>query len=284
MTMEFTFLDALSLPGNPAKPNDDAWGQTSGAAVVLDGATNLCESLLPGESDAAWLARFAARRLMAHCQDGAAPRDALKKALGDAERSFIGLRRRPPQKNHENPYASMMFVRTAQSGFEALWFGDCAALVKRPGSDVEVAGDAFDKRAAEAKRVKMLADAKGLAPAAGVNRPEFLSALRAARDTINTGKGSWLFGPNPAAAEHVRGKHVEAPCGTLVLLASDGFLALASDYGAHDVESLIAQAEAKGLEALGLELRAIEAADAQGRKFPRFKTSDDATAVLLRLG
>jgi hypothetical protein len=281
--MEFQFLDALSLPGHPAKGNDDAWGQTSGAAVVLDGATNLCEPLLPGESDAAWLARFAARRLMAHCQDGASPRDALRRALADAERSFAGLRRRPPQKNHENPYASMMLVGATDTGFEALWYGDCAALVKRPGLPVEIVGDAFDKRAAEAKRVKMLADAKGLAPAAGVNRPEFLSALRAARDTVNTEKGGWLFGPNSAAADHVRAKHVEAPPGTLVLLASDGFLALVSDYGAHDAEALLAHAQSKGLEALGNQLRDIESADREGRKFPRFKTSDDATAVLLKL-
>lgn len=281
--MEFTFLDALSIPGNPAKPNDDAWGQTSCAAVVLDGATNLCEPLLPGESDAAWLARFAARRLMAHAQEGAPARDALAKALGEAEVSFAGLRRRAPKRNHENPYASMMFVCAGDGGFDALWYGDCAALVKRPAGKVEMVGDAFDKRAAEAKRVKMLADAKGLAPAAAVNRPEFLSALRIARDSINTEKGGWLFGPSRAAGERVRQGRIEAPAGTLVLLASDGFLALASDYGAHDVESLIADAEAKGLEALGQQLRAIENADAEGRKFPRFKTSDDATAVLLKL-
>jgi hypothetical protein len=30
-------------------------------------------------------------------------------------------------------------------------------------------------------------------------------------------------------------------------------------------------------------LRAIEDKDPEGRKFPRFKKSDDATAVLLRL-
>jgi hypothetical protein len=34
---------------------------------------------------------------------------------------------------------------------------------------------------------------------------------------------------------------------------------------------------------LGEELRAIEAGDSGGDKFPRFKKSDDATALLLRL-
>jgi serine/threonine protein phosphatase PrpC len=282
--MQLEFLDALSIPGNPAKPNDDAWGQTAIAAVVLDGATNLCDPLLPGESDAAWLSRFAARRLMAHCQDGAVPHEALKRALGEAEKSFAGLRRRAPQKNHENPYASMMLVGALDTGFEALWFGDCSALVKRPGAEVEVIGDTFEKRAAEARRVKMLAEAKGLAPAAGVNRPEFLSALRAARDTVNTDKGGWLFGPHSQAADHVRARTVEAPPGTLILLASDGFLALVGDYGLYDVAGLVAAAEEKGLDPLGHQLRAIENEDKDGRKYPRFKTSDDATAVLLRLG
>jgi hypothetical protein len=282
--MQFEFIDALSIPGHPAKPNDDAWGQTSGAAVVLDGATNLCDSLLPGESDAAWLSRFAARRLMAHAQDGASGRDALAHALGEAEKSFTGLRRRAPKHNHENPYASMMFVFGDESGFDALWYGDCAALVRHADGRFEMVGDALEKRAAEARRVKMLAEAKGLAPAAGVNRPEFLSALRAARDTVNTEKGGWLFGPNAKAAEYVKAKHIDAAPGTLVLLASDGFLALASDYGVHDAESLIHAAESKGLESLGQQLRAIENEDVEGRKYPRFKTSDDATAVLLRLG
>jgi hypothetical protein len=69
--------------------------------------------------------------------------------------------------------------------------------------------------------------------------------------------------------------------GARVLLASDGFLALASDYGRYTPDTLFAAAESRGLAALGAELRAVEAADADGVRFPRFKRSDDATALLL---
>ncbi len=281
--MEFTFLDALSMPGNPAKPNDDAWAQTARAAVVLDGATNLGDSLLPGDSDAAWIARFGARRLMAHVQGDAEPQEALRAALEDAEKSFAGLRRRAPKENWENPYASMMFVAAHATGMDALWFGDCGALVKRPNSDVEIVGEAFPKRAAEARRVKMLAEAKGLAPASGASRPEFLPALRAARNSVNTEKGGWLFGADSTAADKARSAKVVISYGTVILLASDGFLALVGDYERYDAEGLIAAAEAKGLAMLGEELRAIEESDPEGRRFPRFKKSDDATAVLLRV-
>ena len=58
--MQFELIDSLSLPGNPEKPNDDAFGFGDQAALVLDGATGLGEPLMPGKSDAAWLARFGA--------------------------------------------------------------------------------------------------------------------------------------------------------------------------------------------------------------------------------
>ena len=71
--------------------------------------------------------------------------------------------------------------------------------------------------------------------------------------------------------------------GAAILLASDGFLALAGDYGAYGAAGLMQAAMARGLAPLGEELRAIEEADAEGVKFPRFKKSDDATALLLKL-
>ena len=139
--MAFELLDSLSLPADPAKANEDAFAVENNDAVVLDGATMVGETLLPGPSDAAWIAHFGARRLMAHRRDGDSPQDALRHAPADAEKSFAGLRRRPPKAKYEIPFASMMFVSAGENGFEALWFGDCAALVLRPGESVEIVGE-----------------------------------------------------------------------------------------------------------------------------------------------
>jgi hypothetical protein len=275
-------LDSISIPGNPEKPNDDAFAHIEKAAVVLDGATGLGDQLMPGKSDAAWLAAFGARRLMAYMRDGATPNEAVTAALFDAQTSFEALRKRPPADTWETPFSSMMFVAEDAQGIEALWFGDCAALVKRPDAPVEIIGDALEKRRNEARRVAKLAEKHGLSPAAGVNRPEYLEALRKARNFVNTGE-HWAFGPDVRAADHVASKKIEAPKGSILLLCSDGFLALASDYNAYDADALVNAAQSKGLKALCEELRAIERNDADGRKFPRFKTSDDATALLLRV-
>ncbi len=64
---------------------------------------------------------------------------------------------------------------------------------------------------------------------------------------------------------------------------SDGFSALVDRYQAYDAAGLVCAALDKGLQELARELRAIEAADAAGTRHPRFKVSDDATALLMRL-
>jgi hypothetical protein len=92
-----------------------------------------------------------------------------------------------------------------------------------------------------------------------------------------------LFSPDVKAAAHVSRRVMKIKPGSAILLLTDGFLALVSDYGAYSADSLMDGGDGKGLAGLGEELRAIEADDSGGDKFPRFKKSDDATALLLRL-
>src|ERR1051325_7482606 len=95
--MTLQLLDSLSLPGDPAKANEDAFGQRDQAAVVIDGATPLGDGLMPGKSDAQWIAQFGARRLMAHLGEGDGARKALRATLADTQKSFEDLRRHPPE-------------------------------------------------------------------------------------------------------------------------------------------------------------------------------------------
>jgi len=308
--MSLVLLDSLSLPGDPAKVNEDSFAHGDRAALVMDGATPLGDPLMPGPSDAAWLAQFGARRMMAHLNDGDAPRTALSHALEDAEKSFNGLSHHPIREKWETPCASMILVvyhplqsslargpatttsptsalrargrgGPEQASLELLWFGDCSALLLHDGA-CRIIGDAFDKRGQEADWARKLAVGRKLQPSADFNRPKIQDAQRAARNRINSGS-YWLFSPNPRAASHVAHAGVKAAPGDLLLLASDGFLALATDYGAYDARGLMMVARDKGLAALGQQLRAIENTDALGEKFTRFKKSDDATGLLLEI-
>jgi len=280
--MRFEILDALSEPGNPDKPNEDAFGQGEHIAVVLDGATGLGPPLLPGGSDPAWVARLGAERLVAH-GSGMSLKDALHAAAADAAAVFARERTRPPSETWETPFASLMAVAPCDGALDAVWFGDCAALVRRPDEETQIVGEAFEKRAREARRVAKFAASVGVPPAAARNRDEFLPALRAARNRVNTEKGGWLFGPDPACADHTATARVAAPAGTFVLLASDGFLAASSDYALYTADGLVTAARTRGLRAIYGQVRAVEAGDREGVRFPRFKSNDDATAVLLRI-
>ena len=281
--MKGAMRHALSLPGDGAKPNEDAFAHLDTAALVLDGATPLGPSLLPGPSDAAWIAQFGARRLAAHLKDGDAPETALKHALEDASRSFIGLSRQPIREKWQTPCASMMIASLGedQRNLNFLWFGDCAAIL-RSDDDVTIVGETLQKRREEAARAKIMAKTLNLSSAAGVNRPEIEPLLRAARNRINSGR-NWLFSPDPRAAKHAARQNMAVKEGDLVLLASDGFLALVSDYDLYDPKSLLDAARRDGLDGLGKILRETEDADPAGDKYARFKKSDDATAVLLRV-
>lgn len=282
--MALELIDSLSLPSDPLKPNEDAFGHNGTAAIVFDGATGLGDVLMPGSSDAAWIAQFGMRRMLAHLTAGQSPRKALRSALSDAEDSFKGLRRRPPDAQWELPCASMMAAietGTKRPQIEFLWYGDCGALLTTEAG-VQMIGETLTKRAAEAKRAQAFAKLKDISPAGRFSRCEFIGQLRKARDFVNSGN-YWLFSPDVMAAPHVAHATLDAARDAHLLLASDGFLALASDYGAYDAQGLMTAALDKGLAALGRELRAIEESDPGGDKYARFKKSDDATAILLKM-
>ena len=281
--MKFEIIETLSLSGYPNKPNEDSFAAEPVATVVLDGATPVSDPILPGKSDGAWLSQFGGRRLLSHIKNGDNPRGALRHALADAERSFNGLARRKALFRYEFPFASMIFVVPSQGGFDALWFGDCSLLMRSPEGDVEAIGSAFEKRGQESSAAARYMEATGLPPVGALDRPEALPMFRESREKVNSPGNTWLFGVEPKASEHVSHAKIPAVTGTELILCSDGFLALISDYGCYDSGALFSAARETGLASLGQQLRSIEDEDAEGRKFPRFKKSDDATAVLLKL-
>lgn len=281
--MKFKLLDVVSSGGNPVKANDDAWMAGSALAAVIDGATSLNDPIMPGKSDAAWFAHLAAERLLArqHCGSAHA---ALLAAVIDLEQAFVAQRSRPPVAMHEMPCASLMLIAPAsEADVAALWFGDCSAIVQRPDAPILLIGDALEKRAIEANEVTKLAEQAGVDPASASTRAEFLPSLRTSRDRYNHGDGAWIFVPDVSCVDHAKSAEFSAPAETIILLASDGFTALISDYGVYDAAGLVEAAMTKGLTSLVEELRTIESSDPTGKQFARYKKSDDATAVLVKI-
>jgi len=75
----------------------------------------------------------------------------------------------------------------------------------------------------------------------------------------------------------------DAASGTRVLLCTDGFYRLVDMYRLLDDEELIRSALDQGLATLLRRLRGFEADAAEDARYGRFKTSDDAAALLVEI-
>jgi hypothetical protein len=282
----FTVLDRISWPGHVDKANEDICGVSGDWAWVID------TSIFPGtkpvmhqKSDATWLARFADDRLSnlaPQAQDGVA---LLRHVMEEARTAYRAV---APAERHDDfvawPLGAMTLVRRRGNVLDVWTFGDTTAYVRQPGGSVQVLGDASGLRETEASKAAELMQQAGSTPTAILDEPVFLAWLGERRERQRrSGVPAALLSFNPDAADRLR--HETAPCedGTVILLASDGFSALVDLYGALDAKSVMEAALASGLEPLARLAREIETErDPHGKLYPRFKLSDDTTALLLR--
>lgn len=272
--MHLDLLQSISLCGDLAIPNDDRAGAGSRRAWVIDGATDLGPPGLLGErGGAAWLAAAADAAFGAADASGLAGTCA--QVFSGVEARFAVERQRAAHGAWELPCASYAAVQLAQDVMEVAWAGDCSVLHRR-GETVAWLTPAPD-RASESAAAAALGEGVG---ARKLRDPAVLADRRASRER-SVGRVLGVEAAQSAAA--LRQAQASVVAGDAVLLMSDGFAALVDAYRAYDAAGLFAAVERDGLAALATQLRTIEAADAACTRFPRFKASDDATALWVRI-
>lgn len=282
-----TLVESLSLAGDRAKQNDDACGFAHDTAWVIDGATDLHGEPFAGEaSDAAWLAHVLDTALHSR----AYPNSGDESTLRSRVRTIVGDLIAPwwaqeiaPGRSLERwmlPTASLLMAADHDGALQGLDLGDCRCYVVDAENEAFKAGghDSDEEARAAADAVKRVGGGSLLRDA------HTLDLLRGKRAEHNLPGGAyWVAGLQAECADHARAWTLHPARPAHVLLCTDGFSALVDKYRVYDAAGLVRAALDKGLQELGRELRAIETADAGGAKHPRFKPSDDATAMLLRL-
>lgn len=273
--MHFDLIQSLSLAGASATPNDDRAGAVHALAWVIDGATDLGPPGLMGRrGGAAWLASEAQAAFTAAPD---VPIEVICSGVADRlAAAYAAARAREPEGRWELPMASLLAARLADDALETAWLGDCAGLL-RSADGVTRLGPPRQEKDAEAERAASLAQH-------GLGNPKrsapILEVLRSARSR----PGLRILGVEPETMASLETARISCAPGDEVLLMSDGFSALIDAYAAYDEAGLFDALAAQGLAGLGERLRAIEAADIACARYPRFKTSDDATALWLRIG
>lgn len=275
--MTLRVLGHITDPGRAGKANEDGFGARGAFAWIIDGATGLGdEPLLPqAQSDAAWLTAVLGEALEAGAEEADDPMTLLTGAARIAEARFNAERVRAPKERYEIPTAAVLLAHFEDGAVEIVDLGDCAIYLEAPDGPHRYGGT-------EAGRALEKANAQRHMAGGGGRTGAVVEMLRAVRSTANTPEGYPIFAPDAESVARARRSRHAGHSGAALLL-TDGFEAAIEDYGLHTSQSLLDAARtdlAAPLEAL----RAVERADPDCTRFPRFKPSDDATALLVSHG
>ncbi|MEE1656991.1 hypothetical protein VB618_12345 [Microvirga sp. CF3062] len=279
-TFCFRSLDRLSLTGS--RFNEDGAGLRGRFAWIIDGATGLSnEQLTSGGSDAAWLATLMDERLAA--LSGAEAADMLLRRLeADIGSAFGEETAHVSEVNdHHTPSACLGLIEVTQGEgdllrLQGLILGDVIVLVP---SEHGIARWS-DERAKPFER-KTLA-ALGAQPHEPGQIPEAVRRqILENRARLNQQDGYWVVNPRrPWAGQELRFEAQVRP-GAPIVLATDGFMRLVDVFGAYsDAEIYDRLATGKGRDLLE-ELRERERGDLMAGAYPRVKTHDDATFLVI---
>ncbi|WP_010186896.1 protein phosphatase 2C domain-containing protein [Sphingomonas sp. PAMC 26605] len=270
--LHFDLIQSISLAGNAAAANDDRAGAGARRAWVIDGATDLGPPGLVGaQGGAAWIAATADHAFAA-ASDGRVSGvvAGVFSALADA---YQRARHREPVGRWELPSAAFLCVALKQRRIEIAWLADCACLhlrgdtVRRLGPQPSLA----ETQEAEAIR------------SAGLDLLPMRSAPTLDRLRTNRTRGERrVLGVEPGHTDAVHYDTAAIAPGDELVLMTDGLAALIDDYGVP-IDAFAPLLRAEGLHGVAARLRAIEADDADCRRFARFKPSDDATGLWLRI-
>lgn len=288
---QFEILDKISDPGKADRANEDRFGHNGDCAFVVDGATGLGDRQYMDDygSDAAWIADFAATRLAARMTADASAPEVIRAVITEARDSFTAAAGEQPR--YAWPLCALAMVAARADGFVFSGFGDSALYLLEDGAEearfvIPLPG-AYQREQASARA--HIERTGGLAAmgrvGTGNTDPETLAFLRESRARQNSDQGSvWSLGLVPEAADHLFVEPLPLSRPATAILCSDGLADLVALYNAYDARSLVTAAREKGLAALVTELRHFEReVDPDGLRFPRYKQSDDTTALLLRL-
>lgn len=285
---ELEILDSTSDPGSPARANDDALGSNQQSAFVIDGATGLGEKqFMPGEgSDAAWLANYAADFLTQNLKHDSDIHTIILNCIVNAKTAFEMASRDELVERYAWPSASFVLANISGNNVIFSGLGDCT-IYTGIGEKAEVFSPLAEYPSFESDWAsRHIRKTGGFGSTTDLlSNPETLEDLRVVRALQNTRQSAvWTLGLEPAAAGHLVTEKMQVTNPTYCLLCSDGFSALVDTYDAYNPQTLLEAARTNGLDELMKQLRRIELEiDPDGFRYPRFKRSDDATALFVKI-
>lgn len=272
--MHLEVLQTISLNGNPNKPNDDRCGSTAQLAWVIDGATDMgAPGLLGKQGGAAWLACTASNAFGK--SKGGSIQETCQAAFRQIEEQFETQRTRNVSAAWEIPKAAFGVAQIADDTLSVAWAADSPILLMSENDVTWCTGEPDTSSEA----------ADALALGAGIGAAKEISGVVLEDRRAHRARNGHIALSSSAQASAAVTSYAQYAVseGDELLLMSDGFASLVTDYQKYSAQELARAVRSYGLAVLTHEIRVIEKEDAACLRFPRFKVSDDATAIWLKI-
>jgi hypothetical protein len=270
----FSQVSFATEPGEVTSANEDWCGASPSTVVLLDGVTSPPELPTGCRHSVPWyVATLGAEILRA---TGVTPDRPLDDCLATAIFRTTSLHRESCDVEHPGtPSATVGVARLASDTLDYLVLSDTTCVV-RDGNRITAH---CDRSADLVNRVERSVIDR-LAAGSTAHRKATLDFIRAQQKLRNSAGGYWLAAADPRAAEYALTGTVSCGRDTQVALLSDGAACLVEVYREYTWAGLMTMMRTGGPRGVIAAVRAVERTDQSGRRWPRLKPSDDATALL----
>jgi serine/threonine protein phosphatase PrpC len=268
-------VTTATLPASPDRDNEDFVAASYNTVVLLDGAGNPAGSEQGCHHGVAWYTRALGTTLLNLATERTG--HSLTNLLAEAIRQVADQHRDTCDLDHPgSPSATVLAVRQVGDELQHLVLAD-SVLVLHSSRETRVITDDRESEIGRHLRAPMDALPTG-APGHAREHRRYVEILRSYR---NRPDGFWVASSDPAAARQAITGTTPTSDVELALLLSDGASRIADRFGLITWTDLVQLVISAGPAALLDRVREAERSDQDGRKWPRGKSTDDATAAFV---
>lgn len=267
------YIATATEPGDPTKANEDWIFAGEQLIVVLDGATARTDTGC--RHGIAWFAAKLGSAIASLATDPTLP---LSNVLWHAIVATADQHRECDLTHPGTPCAALTIVRRSSDAIEYLVLGDVTLVLDIAQGVEAITDDRVDKTAREerleAARLPFGSEAKQAA---------LLKMKHAELAVRNRADGYWVAAADPTVVSHAISGTVALQELRRLAVLTDGAARAVVPFGLLDWEGVLKLIDEQSPTELVKRVRAIEAADPTGERWPRNKSSDDATVVYYQL-
>lgn len=257
-------------------------------ALLLDGATGLKKDIIKKEtaenqSDAAWFVQRFSFYIEKFSNIGTGAKELVTRCIGEVKKDYEAAVEEADKDPLNEPSASMALIKRTGEKVEIFILGDITVLMEKDNAVEYLWDDSVSRQdtVAIAEMVKTAGD-KNTDVLDTLKEDKIQAILKENRKRKNREQGYWILGMDEEAVGHGIYMVTEEDRFDKILFCSDGFAAYYDKYHlCPDIDTFMRTVEMQDFEVIVKKMRETEYADEACNRYPRFKRSDDASAILL---